>query len=390
MTHSRPPERRAGPGRPGWSWQRRPPWWPEDEPWPPPRRRAGWRPFGCLFGLVFVAIFVTLVALIAGGVGQIVAGGGPLGTVLRVIGVGLAVLGLVGLVVAGRTVRGSSGILDELTEAAARVEQGDFGARVDPRRHGPRPLRTLARSFNTMASRLDADERERRSLLADVSHELRTPLAVIQGHVEAILDGVHPADEAHLGAILDETRVLGRLVDDLRTLSLSEAGTLALHREPTDVGVLIADLVAALAPTAERSGGLGLTVEAPDDLPLADVDPVRIREVLANLVTNAIRHSPAGATIAIAARALPGPIGGEPAGTVEIEVRDGGGGIDPELLPHVFDRFRRGPDSPGSGLGLAIARSLVEGHGGTIEAASAPGRGTTITIRLPLRAPAEG
>jgi signal transduction histidine kinase len=232
-----------------------------------------------------------------------------------------------------------------------------------------------------MASRLAADERQRRTLLADVSHELRTPLAVIQGNLEALVDGVHPADPAHIEAILDETAVLSRLVDDLRTVALSEGGTLPLHREPTDLALLAADVASSFAAAADGAG-VALAVDSADDLPLLDVDPLRIREVLANLVANALRYTPRGGSIRISAagedrRAL--PAGG---GFVRVAVTDTGPGIAPDVLPHVFDRFWKSADSRGSGLGLAIARNLVDAHGGQIGAESDSG-GTTVWLRLP-------
>jgi signal transduction histidine kinase len=177
--------------------------------------------------------------------------------------------------------------------------------------------------------------------------------------------------------VLDETRVLGRLIDDLRTLALSEAGTLALHPEPTDPDILVADVVRSFEPVAAAAQvELGAVIDG--DLPILDLDPVRIREVLANLVANAIRHTPPGGHVMLA-------------GSVEadgrwvwLEVIDTGPGIDPALLPHVFDRFVKGEGSRGSGLGLAIARQLVLAHGGEIAAVSPPGRGTTMRVRLPL------
>jgi len=241
---------------------------------------------------------------------------------------------------------------------------------------GPRPVRDLVRAFDTMAARLEADEQQRRSLLADVTHELRTPLAVVQGNVEAIIDGVHPADETHLAAILDETRVLTRLVEDLRTLALSEAGSLSLHREATDLAILAADVATAFHPAAE-TGRLTIRSDVDDSLPLLDLDPIRIREVLSNLVGNAIRHTPGDGTITISGR-LDGA-------SVELVVADTGSGIEPELLAHIFERFSRSATTGGSGLGLAIARGLVELHGGTIAAASEPGSGARITVRLPVQ-----
>jgi two-component system, OmpR family, sensor histidine kinase BaeS len=292
----------------------------------------------------------------------------------------LIVLGLVvaALVAVGRTLRTTGRTLDELVEATRRVEAGDYAVRVGPR-EGVRAVRQLSRGFDTMTARLEADERQRRTLLAEVSHELRTPLAVVQGNLEAILDGVYPADPDHLTLILDETRVLGRLIDDLRTVALSEAGTLALHPEPTDPDVLVGEVVRSFEPAA-AAAGVELRADIDGDLPILDIDPVRIREVLANLVANALRHTPVGGRVTVSG-------GVEDDGRwVRLEVGDTGDGIDPALLPHVFDRFVKGSDSRGSGLGLAIARQLVLAHGGEIVADSAPGAGTRIRLRLPLRA----
>ncbi len=198
----------------------------------------------------------------------------------------------------------------------------------------------------------------------------------MQGNLEAIIDGVYPPDPAHLGVVLDETRVLARLIDDLRTLALSEAGTLALHREPTDPDVLVSDVVRSFEPAA-TAAGVELAADIEGDLPILDVDPVRIREVLANLLANALRHTPSGGRVT-----LSGAVEG--ARWVRLEVRDTGPGIDPALLAHVFDRFVTGDASRGSGLGLAIARQLVLAHGGEITADSRPGAGTAMVVRLPL------
>ena len=177
------------------------------------------------------------------------------------------------------------------------MEGGDYSVRIGPN-DGMRSVRQLTSGFNTMTARLEADEAQRRALLADVSHELRTPLTVISGNLEAILDGVYPADEAHLAPILDQTQVMARLIDDLRTLTLSEAGTLALHREPTAVDLVIAEVVRSFGAAA-TAAGVTLTDATTDDLPILDVDPVRIREVLTNLVANALRHTPAGGTVTV-------------------------------------------------------------------------------------------
>jgi two-component system sensor histidine kinase BaeS len=322
----------------------------------------------------FIAIAFTLTLVGAGLVVWLIAS-----ALDAVLGSSVAILGAIALILAvALFLRGFgrlAGPVDELSEAAARVAAGDLAARVEPASRGPRAIRELVAAFNTMAERLELDEARRRSLLADVSHELRTPLAVIAGNVEAMLDGIHPADPEHLGILLDETRTLERLVEDLRTLALAEAGTLSLHREPTDVDVLLAEVGAGF-DVAAASAGIELRIDVPDDLPIVDLDAVRIREVVSNLLANALRHTPAGGTIMVAGSA--GPDG------LEIVVSDTGSGIEPEVLPHLFERFAKGAGSRGSGLGLAIARSIVEAHGGTITAESPPGTGAALRVRLPV------
>jgi two-component system sensor histidine kinase BaeS len=355
----------------------RPPWWPDDEPWPPDRRRGGWRGFGCLFGLLFLVGFLGLVSLASNLVGGLLAAPGPLGALVRVAAVIVAGAVLFSIARAGGALRRTGVVLDELVDVASRVEAGDYSARVRQPVRGPRPVRDLVRAFDTMAARLEADEKQRRSLLADVTHELRTPLAVVQGNLEAIIDGVHPADEDHLSAILEETRVLTRLIEDLRTLALSEAGSLSLHREPTDLTILATDVASAFEAAA-GAAGIEIRADVDESLPLLDIDPVRIREVLGNLVANAIRHTPSGGTILVSGR-VDGTF-------VALDVTDSGTGIEPDLLPHVFERFTRSATTGGSGLGLAIARGLVELHGGTIAAATPAGGGTRIEVRLPVNA----
>lgn len=343
------------------------------------------RAFGCLFGLVFLLLVGVVVAAIA----TLVASFGlfgPRGSLQTGIAA-VVVLGVLGILVV--TVGAAGGgwwrtgrTLDRLVEAARAVEQGDYAAQVEVPVRGPRPVRELAHAFDTMIRRLEADERERRSLLADVSHELRTPLAVIRGSLEAIVDGVHPADEAHLAAIVEETRVMERLVEDLRTLALAEGGTLPLHPEPTDLADLVREVVASFAGAAAGHEGLRVEALAPEDLPPIPVDPVRIREVVANLVANAIRHTPAGGHVTVTATAA--------AGSIVLRVADSGVGIDPALLPHVFDRFVKTPGSGGSGLGLAIARNLVVAHGGSIDVESEPGSGSVFSVTLPSTGPPSG
>ena len=337
-----------------------------------PRGRPPWfaaRGFGCLFALLFLVIAGSVVATAA----FVLASLGPVP--------GLIVLALVVLVLGwmGRTLFITGRALDRLVDATKRVEDGDYSVRVTPGMPPGRRARLVDElnvGFDTMVQRLETDERQRRTLLAEISHELRTPLTVVQGNLEAIVDGVYPPDPEHVGTILDETKVLGRLIDDLRTLALSEAGTLALHPEPTDPDLLVAEVVRSFEPAA-TAAGVTLSTSIDGDLPITDLDPVRMREVLSNLVANAIGHTPSGGRVTV--------VGGvDPGRWIRLEVRDTGTGIDPAMLPNVFDRFVKDDASHGSGLGLAIARQLVTAHGGDIEAESSPGGGTTMRVRLPI------
>jgi signal transduction histidine kinase len=240
----------------------------------------------------------------------------------------------------------------------------------------------VTRSFNEMTSSLEQAERLRRNLMADVAHELRTPLTVLQGNLRAILDGVYSMDAGEIARLYDETRLLGRLVDDLRELAQAEAGQLGLNLRSTDVQRFIDETVDRFLPVAE-SKGVSLVVEAAGAMPAISIDPDRIAQVLGNLLTNALRHTHEGGKITVAA-----DVGGERLDRIVVSVRDSGEGISPEDLEHVFDRFwradrSRNRESGGSGLGLAIARSLVQAHGGGIEAQSALGQGATFTFWLP-------
>jgi len=189
-----------------------------------------------------------------------------------------------------------------------------------------------------------------------------------------MIDGVYPADRAHLERILGEARQLERLIDDLRTLAMAEAGSLVLQREATDLGILAADVVAGFEPDAV-AGGIELAVEAETDVPVLELDPRRIRQVLANLVSNALRHTPRDGRVTVTLR-----LGGD---AVLLEVADTGLGMDVDAASHAFERFWRSADSPGAGLGLPIVRDLVEAHGGTVELVSTPGVGTTVRCRFP-------
>lgn len=333
------------------------------------RGRFMWR-IGCFFTLA-VIVFVSLVALFTWVIGNTLgAGQPPWVTVL----IGLLVLFVIARV--GRSVRRAAGPVGDLIEASGKVEQGDFSARVAET--GPREVRGLARAFNAMSARLEETEQQRRSALADVSHELRTPLTVIQGNLEALLDGVYPADAEHLQPIIEETRVMERLIEDLRTLTMVEAGSLVLHREPTDLANLLADIAASYRGQADQAG-IALTAMTGDDLPILDIDPARIREVVSNLLTNAIRHTPRDGKVELSAALVDD--------RVEVTVHDTGSGIPPDQLERIFDRFYRAPGSPGSGLGLPIARSLIEAHGGEIVATSELRAGTTVRASIPINSP---
>ena len=337
-------------------------------------RRAAFFAIGALVVFAFVvAAFVTLLIQVFGA-GPAGPRAGPGQFLLWPLGV---VLFLTVVTTLARTARRLVMPLGDLIDAAERVESGDYTARVTVRRRGQRELRALADAFNAMSARLERSETERRRLLADVTHELRTPLTVIQGNIEALIDGVRPADEAHLRAILDDTHVLARLVDDLRTVSLAEAGALGLHREPTDVTNLVRDVAASFERTAAAQG-VALSVDAPPATS-GDIDPLRVREILTNVVANALRYTPRGGSVRVGVSATEREL--------TVAVTDTGPGIAADVLPHVFERFTKSPESPGAGLGLAIAKSLVTAHGGTIEAKSSPGEGTEIRFTLPNPAP---
>jgi signal transduction histidine kinase len=328
------------------------------------------------FGL-FVVVVVSAVALAIALVGGLFGLVG-LSVNTRLAALVVLALGVFAIAAAGRSIGRAAAPVDDLIEMAGRVEAGDLSARVQER--GPREVRTLARAFNAMSARLQADEASRKTLLTDITHELRTPLTVIQGNLEGLLDGVYPADDEHLSTILDETRTLGRLIDDLRTLALADRGALDLRREDVDLAVLAHETVAGVRAAADAAG-VSITVREVDaDLPPVSADPTRIREVLGNLLSNALRHTPAGGSVNVEVAR-----GGSGMSAVSVTVRDSGPGIAPDVLPRVFERFVRTPDSPGSGLGLAIARDLVEAHGGTIAAESPSGAGTAIRFSLPAR-----
>jgi signal transduction histidine kinase len=268
--------------------------------------------------------------------------------------------------------------LRELTAATRAVAKGRLGQQVPIRSRDE--LGDLAASFNQMSTDLAKATELRRQMTADVAHELRTPLTVMAGYIEALRDGVLKPTPDRFEAMSLEANQLKRLVDDLRTLSLSDAGELTLARQAIAPQTLLQRVEAAFSPQAAEAH-IALRVISDEPLPELDVDPERIVQVLENLVSNAIRHTDEGGEIVLSARS---------SGTdVLLAVQDSGRGIASEALPHVFDRFYRaeaGRAAEGgeSGLGLAIAKSIVEAHGGSITASSPGlGQGATFTVRLP-------
>jgi len=364
--------------------RKKPEWWPENESWPPVRphwrkRRGRYsRRMGCLFALGNLLLFFVLMvvlALAANWLGLIRVPG-PFHWVIPA-GLVLFFAAILSLVWTGRALRRMSAPLGDLLDAAGRVANADYSPRVEER--GPREMRSLVRAFNGMAARLQLTEEQRRDLMADITHELRTPLTVIQGNLEGILDGVYSPDEPHLKSMLEETQILSRLVDDLRTLALAESGALQLKKEPTDLAVMIGETVSAFRAQAD-AGGVKIDIQAAADAPLLNLDPERIRQVLSNLIANALRYTPQDGTIQVGFKIISPQAGKE----AEVIVEDTGVGIAPDVLPHIFNRFYKSRDSSGTGLGLPIARHLVEAHGGVISATSQPGQGTSIRITLPV------
>jgi two-component system OmpR family sensor kinase len=257
----------------------------------------------------------------------------------------------------------------QLTAAAHAIAAGDLSRRVAVR--SADELGELAVAFNAMAANLAAAEAQRRQMVADIAHELRTPLSVLQANLEAMQDGILPADDEQLASLHEETLLLSRLVADLRLLSLAEAGQLKLDLAETDLGELVCRAAERLRPAAEARG-IELVVEVVPDPPRIQADAGRLAQVIGNLVDNALRYTPAGGRIVLAAGWSDGSgLARRPM----ISVTDTGQGIAAEDLPHIFDRFYRGDKSRarasgGSGLGLAIVKQLVEAHGGRVWAES--------------------
>jgi signal transduction histidine kinase len=320
--------------------------------------------------LMFFAFMLVVLIGVVVFVVSVVTEVGGLSAALIILATPFALMVVGGIV--GRSFIRSWRPVRRLINAAGALADGDYSVRVEP--SGSGSIRSVVASFNDMASRLETADEQRRRLLADLGHELRTPLTVVRGEIEAMLDGVHQIDEEHLRLLMNEVTVMERLLEDLRTLSLIDAGRLDLHREPTDMTALVEDVADGYRRRASEAG-VSVSVEVTGDLPELVVDPVRIREVLTNVVVNALRAMPDGGELMF-------QVGRGPAGAI-IEVRDTGTGIGQEELEHVFDRFHKGSTSRGSGLGLTISRDLIGAHGGSMALRSEPCIGTTVSIELP-------
>jgi len=283
------------------------------------------------------------------------------------------------LLLAVSIVRAVAKPVGAVSKAAARVAEGDLSARVPPPKASAKgEVAELSRHFNLMAASLEAYERERRAMIADIAHELRTPITAMQGRLEALLDGLTPLTREEALRLHRQASLLGRLVGDLRTLSLADEGRLSLERRVVDAAEL-ARSVGAHYQREARERRMSLELPAPDHAVCVPLDPDRIAQVLTNLLDNAFKYTPDGGRVRVSVRAE--------GGTVRLEVRDSGEGFPEGDEARIFDRFYRADASrrlakSGSGLGLAIARALVEGHGGRISAARGA-EGTTFCVALP-------
>ncbi|HUH99398.1 MAG TPA: ATP-binding protein [Anaerolineales bacterium] len=267
--------------------------------------------------------------------------------------------------------------LKDLINATRDVAQGNLEREVPVRSKDE--LGDLTKSFNQMSSQLKQSRDLRRNMTADIAHELRTPLSIILGHTEALSEGKLAPSPETFDIVYDEAKRLSLLVEDLRTLSLSEAGELTLTLQPVSPTDLIDRVAGAYLPKA-RSAGISLETDADANLPDINADSHRIIQVFGNLLENALRYAPSGGHIRLSGRSVPDGI--------EFRVQDSGPGIPEVDLPHIFDRFYRGDKSRsrqdgGSGLGLAISKSIIQAHGGRIWAESEPSEGTTIVFILP-------
>ena len=353
---------------------------PPHHHFPPPHWRGSRRfflPFMLFFGgMIFLFILaVAAVAYFAINYGNMQFPGGIL---LPLCGIPI-VFFVISSIIGSFTFRRFGKPMTQIFSAIDAIAEGDLSVRV-PENY-PRQFGMLAKRFNHMVSELERADQQRRNLTVDIAHELRTPLHIIQGNLEGVIDGVYEPTTEHINNTLDETKLLARLVNDLQTLSLAEAGQLPLH--PTRF--LLADLIHDLASSfssQSASQGIDLTTIIADPNQEINADYDRLNQVLSNLISNALRHTLKGGSISLETESITGEARG-----VRIKVKDTGAGIASEDLPFIFDRFWRGDksrtDRVHSGLGLAITKQIVHAHGGTIDVESEIEKGTVFIIELP-------
>jgi signal transduction histidine kinase len=265
-----------------------------------------------------------------------------------------------------------------LKKGAARIASGDLAYRAEVKSRDE--FGDLAKSFNSMAASLDSSEQSRRRLFADIAHELRTPLSVIGGTVDAMIDGVYEPNPDNLNSIKEETDLLARLVGELRDLTLAESGHLKLEFEPTNLAELVQRRVSQ-AEVIARGKNITLRRDIAEGLPEIEADGRRVEQVVANLLDNALNHTPSGGIVTVAVSL--------DKDDALVSVADTGEGIPAEHLPYIFERFYRIDDARsrktgGAGLGLAIAKQMVELHGGRIWVESEVGKGSKFSFTLPV------
>lgn len=309
------------------------------------------------------------------------AGGALDGGFLRSILAAAVVSAAAGTLLALLAARRLARPIEAVSAAAARVARGDLSARA-PLSASDAEIAMLAHTFNQMTESLARLEEERKNMIADIAHELRTPLAILQARLDALEDGVLPLDAPQISQLSRQSELLTRLVDDLRTLSLADAGRLSIRREDTDLALVAREVLGGFADRAEKGGQL-LTLYVAPDLPRVPADPDRLAQVLSNLLDNALRYTPRGGAVHLEVDRA-GPF-------ARLRVADNGPGLSGEDRPRVFDRFYRASASGardrasgGSGLGLAIVRALTELHGGRVHALNAPQGGAQFEVELPL------
>jgi two-component system, OmpR family, sensor histidine kinase BaeS len=294
--------------------------------------------------------------------------------------ISMAISALLGIMLATVFARRLAQPLEAVSKAAKKMRAGDLSARapVVPTSFTGEP-EDLATNFNAMAESLERQERERKNMVADIAHELRTPIGVMQAKLEAIEDGVFPLSLEEIKKLSKQTHLLARLVEDLRTLSLADAGQLRLETRVFNLAAKIREITSGFEPSAQQKL-VKLEVQAPERLELHG-DPDRISQVLSNLLDNALRYTPERGTVCIKLESTQN--------TARVTVSDSGRGLPPESLEHVFDRFyrvdeSRNRSSGGSGLGLAIARTILELHGGKISVQNRLEGGAEFVCALPV------